>query len=119
MCTAHIVVPHQALPSKPHLTCFLPNRTLAPAARLADEGGDGLDENTFAPPAQHISLSNPTLLDQNIECFRELLHWKDNTKKSAFDWALELGNHNNLTLDALMCAEERYAAAPPHYTADN
>ena len=96
---------------------MIQTRTLAPAARLADDGHDGLDETTFAPPPkdhQH-DINRPSLLDYNVECFREILHWRDNDGKNAFDWASELGTGpDNLALEALMGAELRLAKRKQH-----
>ena len=60
-------------------------------------------------------MSAPSLLDYNVECFREILHWRDNSGKNAFDWAAEAGSaSDNLVLDALMGAETRLAERKQH-----
>lgn len=76
-----------------------------------------MDEATFAPPPKDHNgqIQAPTLLDYNVECFREILHWRDNEGKNAFDWASSHGHGtDNLTLDALMGAEHRLAVRKQH-----
>ena len=86
---------------------MIQTRTLAPAARLADDGHDGLDETTFAPPPkdhQH-DINRPSLLDYNVECFREILHWRDNDASGLVVMELQHRPH--------AVSAERWGHSPP------